>query len=134
MKITEFIVCDDIRGEMGSKFSLMGIYANDIKFSNVPDEGWPIPFKLACFIRLENSSKPQEYNFELKVMLDGTELAKASSEAPSTEMLSVLSLPIVFPLVNIPGTGDLSLEFKLRAGKKVIIEESKVIKISNLKA
>ncbi len=132
MIITDFIVCDDIRSELGSKFSLMGIYANDIKFSKVPDEAWPIAFRLSCFIRLVNSLKPKKYKFEIKVMFDGNELVQAEGEAPLSGDVTIVNLPVVFPLVNIPSTGDMSIEFKLRSGKKLIVEQKKVMKISNL--
>ena len=43
MKINSFIICDDIRSEVGNKKSLMGIYTKELVFSVTAEEAgvWP---------------------------------------------------------------------------------------------
>ncbi len=52
MKIGNFIICDDIRYEMGSKLSLMGVYADSIEFNMPPDkkDTWPKRIRLAVYV------------------------------------------------------------------------------------
>ena len=47
MKITDFIICDDVRMEIGNKISIMGIY-NDSIILSVPgaETTWPVPLRL----------------------------------------------------------------------------------------
>jgi len=53
MKITNFIVCDDIRHEEGNKISLMGVYDEVITFPVSPDkvDVWPKTLSFAVYIR-----------------------------------------------------------------------------------
>jgi len=53
MKITNDIICDDIRYEEQGKLSLMGIYEKNIIFNVTPDKKgiWPKPFSFSVFLR-----------------------------------------------------------------------------------
>lgn len=54
MKITNCIICEDIRQELGNKHSLMGIYDDSIIFRTPPDQlnNWPKSKQLSFFIRI----------------------------------------------------------------------------------
>jgi hypothetical protein len=60
MKIGAFILCDDIRYEMGSKLSLMGVYADSIEFSVPPDKKdiWPKRIRLAVYLTADLEGRP----------------------------------------------------------------------------
>lgn len=60
MKIGTFILCDDIRYEMGSKLSLMGVYADSIEFSVPPDKKdiWPKRIRLAVYMTADLEGRP----------------------------------------------------------------------------
>ncbi|MDZ7794912.1 MAG: hypothetical protein U5P10_14830 [Spirochaetia bacterium] len=59
MKIGNFILCDDIRYEVGSKLSLMGVYADSIEFSVPPDkkDTWPKRIRLAVYLTADLEGK-----------------------------------------------------------------------------
>lgn len=53
MKLDCLIVCDDVRAEIGNKFSLMGIYLERVVFqrSKGTQEVWPKQLKLGFYLR-----------------------------------------------------------------------------------
>jgi len=59
MKIGNFILCDDIRYEVGSKLSLMGVYADSIEFSVPPDkkDTWPKRIRVAVYLTADLEGK-----------------------------------------------------------------------------
>jgi hypothetical protein len=69
MKIADFIICDDIRRELGNKNTLIGVYDNLI-IQKVPNVNPVVPagLKLAFFIRIkmgkDDSVLPDSFRFE----------------------------------------------------------------------
>lgn len=53
MILDSFIVCDDIRAELGNKVSLMGLFVDQIVFLKGRDQPstWPKALKLAFYLR-----------------------------------------------------------------------------------
>jgi len=70
MKLIDFIICDDIRTELGNKFSLMGIYEDAINFNVSANESgkWPKVIRIGFFIRIktENYEVLRINKFKLK--------------------------------------------------------------------
>ena len=58
MKLIDFIICDDIRTELGNKFSLMGIYEDAINFNVSANESgkWPKVIRIGFFIRIKTEN------------------------------------------------------------------------------
>jgi hypothetical protein len=54
MKLLDFIVCDDIRNEVGNKHTLVGVYGDTIRISaqNPNKFQWPYAMRIAFFVRL----------------------------------------------------------------------------------
>lgn len=48
MKIVDFILCDDIRQELGNKVSLMGIFSDAVVLQQ--EVSWPIRMNFGVFI------------------------------------------------------------------------------------
>jgi len=76
MKIVSFLVCDDIRSEMGGKHSLIGVYSNSIEFQVTPEkkDQWPRKMKMGIYVRikLEDSDREKDINsFKCKVDYNG---------------------------------------------------------------
>ena len=79
MRLLDFVICDDIRNELGNKLSLMGVYTGTYI---IPDTivKWPFPTRFGFFIRLlaEGEQPGQEFEFhimrsgETKVKIDGS--------------------------------------------------------------
>jgi len=69
MKILAFLVCDDIRNEIGNKNSLIGVYDDRILFNVTPDRKntWPKTMKIGIFavIALEGKD-PKKFSFKMK--------------------------------------------------------------------
>jgi hypothetical protein len=66
MKLNCFLICDDIRNELGNKQSLIGVYDDVISFS-VPqtDIGkWPKVIKLGIYIKLEFEKEAEKASFQ----------------------------------------------------------------------
>ena len=64
MKLTDFIICDDIRHEEQNKKTIVGIYNDKIIFSSKSPQGikWPVQFPLAVFFRILFESKDEEFS------------------------------------------------------------------------
>jgi hypothetical protein len=84
MKLNCFLICDDIRNEVGNKHSLIGVYDDTINFSVAPSEinKWPKVMKLGVYIKAEFENEQEktsvqriglEYslNSETVVLVDG---------------------------------------------------------------
>lgn len=52
MRAMDYIICDDIRNEIGNKFSLMGVFTNDIVVSTTAP-GTPFILRLGLFARIQ---------------------------------------------------------------------------------
>ena len=66
MKITNFMICDDLRFEKDNKISLMGLYEDVIVFNvNSSNRGkWPKPFSFAILLRMQIEEKDVESGME----------------------------------------------------------------------
>ena len=69
MKLQTFLVCDDIRNEIGNKHSIIGVYDDRILFNVTPDKKgtWPKQMKLGIFAKIifENEF-PISFTFSMK--------------------------------------------------------------------
>ncbi len=59
MKINSFIICDDIRSEVGNKKSLMGLYTKELVFSVTAEEAgvWPKDLVLGMMLDFSISAE-----------------------------------------------------------------------------
>jgi hypothetical protein len=74
------LFCDDVRQEIGGKYSLIGIYRNDLIF-----EG-PFPAKLSKLCLIVNYEQPANLDLlplKLKVLLDDNEFVDAAIDLPN---------------------------------------------------
>lgn len=112
MKLLDFIVCDDIRQEIGNKPSLMGVYANNIILPPSPegDTKWPFALRLGFFVRfLRESSDTQPDVFRVEFIRDGGVFSKVEglvTAAPESDIN--LSIALVNSAFQIMGVGPIS--------------------------
>lgn len=69
MKIITFAICDDIRREIGSKHSLMGVYNGDIIFNVTPDkkDSWPKRMGIGIYAAFDlEKDKPHSFTLNMK--------------------------------------------------------------------
>ena len=115
MKLKDFIVCDDIRFELGNKFSLIGTYFSRILVGPRGDEvRLPLMLKLGVLIRLVSDDEdvlPQE--FRLRYNLNGKEAALVTGilerEVKDSQDL-ILPIVIHLPIAEF-GKLSFDLEF-----------------------
>jgi hypothetical protein len=126
MKVVSFIICDDIRREIGGKHTLVGVY-DDLNFL-IPvgkTVTWPMTIKLAFFCRLlieKTILDADKYEFYLSQ--DDQQIACLSENIalPSKIQLENINLALVINSLQIIKPGN--IDFKLRFLKnKAIIEE-----------
>jgi len=119
VKINDFIICDDVRQEVGNKFSLMGIYDEDIKIQTQKPESlvWPLPINLAIFCRVTHESVDGSVDsFEFMAVQNNMEVAKIQGGVvlQSTEK----AFPITVKMPGFPLLGEGTLKFRIKFGYK----------------
>ena len=64
MRLIDFLICDDVRQEVGNKFTLVGIYDSDIRIQVRTADAirFPLPVNLAVFLRAQ--LEPGELGFD----------------------------------------------------------------------
>jgi len=76
MEVRDFIVCDDIRQEIGRKHTIVGVYDESIEFFVPRAEAgkWPKALKLGFFIRVRFEEKDQlPDKFSLHVVFENSD-------------------------------------------------------------
>lgn len=126
MKIQDFLICDDIRQEVGNKFSLMGIYDSDIKIqARAPESlAWPLGINLALFGRFQmESTDPIFDSFEIQVQHNKHEVAKVQANLTSVSRDNPITLNTRMPGFPLPGPGELTFYVKFNQGGSTVIEK-----------
>lgn len=133
MKLKDAIFCDDIRYENNNKISLMGIYNDRILIKAAPNMtlSWPIPLRLAIYLRFIIDEKEEHPNsFEFEYLLNNNQLAILKGNMNVVKEHNFATLTVVANGIQIQ-LGDLGYRLKLFKDKKEIfsLNEPKVIKI-----
>ena len=122
MKLKDFIICDDIRTEIGNKISLMGIYNDAFNFT-VPEklaDNWPKMVHLGFFIRLGIESF-KELESIGKFVLESIQNDQINFKAEQifgdvvneNNPLSQLVISVVFDQINIHKIGEMELSLSV---------------------
>jgi len=132
MRLTDFLIADDVRHETGGKYSIMGVYGDGIKINSAQAK-WPIPFRIALFLRasLDEGEKIPD-SFSLAISMGENKIAEMNGtiSLKSKEAIGQLVLPLlIFPL-PLPGPGLISFVLKIMAGEEVLLDESRTIDFS----
>ncbi|CAG36776.1 hypothetical protein [Desulfotalea psychrophila] len=132
MKITDFIICEDIRHEVGDQYSLMGILETPMVFSQEENgENWPRRIVFCMMVRVQI---PQNGIYEsvsslsvtIKINKEETLIGKQEIE---TEKLSskdsFISSSAYAKINNIEakGPGQLSVIIRLYNSNNELLEE-----------
>ncbi len=116
LKIIGFIICDDIRQEVGSKVTLVGVYDNAIVFTPPPGKqnvSWPISMKLGFFLKIlrEEGDHVQANEFELVISRNGEEvLHKVNGRIENLLDKKIVTLYFVIPAFRLTGPGEMTVE------------------------
>jgi len=125
MKLVDFIVCDDIRQEVGGKVTLVGVYEDRLMI-NVPNPDamrWPAKLKLGFFIRLLNDgTAPAMDNFDLQVHCDKKTICRLSGPLKIKKQRGLMNLFFVNSAVRFPSEGTLSVTLLFKKSDDVVYE------------
>ncbi len=109
MILDTFLICDDIRTEIGNKHTLVGVYDDSIEFgtSNENSNQWPKATKIGFFIRvLLEESHP--YFFTLEATLnDETEKIGDGKFEGLPEQIKKINLAMVYPNFVFKSSGEM---------------------------
>jgi hypothetical protein len=131
MRLIDFIICDDIRRELGNKVSIMGIYTESINLSLPPDTKWPIPFRLGAYVRIAlDDIDPIPDKFSVKISQNDKSLAQLRGEiTPIGGPSHTITLPIVINPLPLNGLGILRLEVEVLKGNEELLAETHSIEV-----
>jgi hypothetical protein len=126
MKQVDFIICDDVRMEVGNKVSLMGIYDDQIFFAQPgpAEQIWPRPMRTGIYIKAELEGKevmPETFqiwcqNKEGSVLLLNGDVNKG---APNSRRLV---LAMTHPMVAFTeGVNELRVQFRGSSEKELAV-------------
>lgn len=109
MKVLQFIVCDDIRHEIGNKHTLVGIYSENITFAVQQDKRgeWPKTIKLAFYVLLEVSDQlPASIEIKMTGPQGALTIGKTALDTQKIQGHKRLRLAIVNNSVRFTHEGD----------------------------
>lgn len=140
MKLLNFIICDDVRSELGNKYSLIGVYDDVIEFNvpNIESNSWPKHLKLGLFAKFTTDSEEERkkiFSIKIKTKYNGIEqsLVESILNTNKTILTPKINIAIVFtPFVfdNV-GNLDFTFEFNDEAGKLITsVTPANTIKIT----
>jgi hypothetical protein len=121
MTLLNFLICDDIRNEVGNKYSIIGIYDDSINFTvPVSEKGkWPKAIKLGVFIKAKfdndvEKTKIKKYTLESIFNTNRKVLAEGVVDISSKKETKGLNISIVFGQFIFEGVGILKLRLSLK--------------------
>ncbi len=125
MKLIDFIVCDDIRQEIGGKITLVGVYEDRIMINTPSPDSvrWPIKLKLGFFIRLLNDgTAPDMDGFDLQVLCNKKIICRLSGPLQITPRQGLMNLFFVNSAVRFPAEGRLNVALIFKKGEEIVHE------------
>lgn len=124
MKLVDFLLAEDIRSELGNKHSVMGVFGDSITLSIQENARFPLPFRLASFIRLQfDDDDPEEFSFVYDIHWDSDRLAHFEGTGMKDANHSLFALPLVAAVIPLHGAGQFRCHLQLKAGDRVIFNQ-----------
>jgi len=123
MKLIDFIICDDIRQEVGGKVTLVGVYEDRIMINAPSPEAvrWPVKLKLGFFIRLLNDgTAPDMDSFDLQVLCNKKIICRLSGPLQATPRKGLMNLFFVNSAVRFPAEGLLSVALIFKKAEEIV--------------
>jgi hypothetical protein len=122
MRISDFIVCDDIRHEVGGKLSLMGVLTRDIHLQ-IPDPTAPFALRLGIFVRADvtlEEARPDTICLEIKY--NAKPIDRHIIPIDPTKIVTGLSATISIAQLVLQGFGELLFVISMRQNDSVLGE------------
>jgi hypothetical protein len=117
MNLDCFLICDDIRNEVGGKQTLVGVYGEGINF-NVPANQagkWPKAMRLGIYIRLSfdsDAEKETATRMKMEYTINGktTSIIDAPNPPRFPTNFKGMNIAVVMNQCIITGPGELQLK------------------------
>lgn len=116
MRISDFIICDDIRLEQFNKISLMGLYNDRIAIvAEKKTIKWPFVISLGLYIRIESPEEkiPSDFKFKITFLMNDKELGGLEGNGRQATS-SIAIIPAKVPQFPITEAGNLKFILSLR--------------------
>ncbi|OGJ90694.1 MAG: hypothetical protein A2487_18020 [Candidatus Raymondbacteria bacterium RifOxyC12_full_50_8] len=125
MKLLDFIICDDVRQEVGDKFTLVGMYSDVIQMhlKGVKEIKWPVAMHLAMFTRFlyeKTDEKPD--SFRIEFILEGKPLSYVEGNINLPADTGILNINSVMNPFFFTNQGVLSFIAQFKKDGKTKIE------------
>jgi hypothetical protein len=134
MKVTDFLVAEDVRNEIGNKHSVMGVLGDSITINAPAGASAPYFVRLAFYVRMElGPTDPDAFSFEFKVFSNDQDVAGLAGKGNKGPTESgFLVLPMVVNGVPVQGEGLLRFRFRVLdpSGKEeLLVAEFRPMKV-----
>jgi hypothetical protein len=130
--LLDFIVCDDVRQEVGNKVTIIGVYTDELQVQAPP--AWPVVLpKFGIYLRTTPFGDFTPKSFEMRFLHEGKQIGMATGEMGSIDPTKSNTLVVVGSPFPLPGPGELRFQLSFRAGeqtREVPIERSLRVSVS----
>ena len=111
IKLKDFIFCDDLRTEVGNKFSAMGIYGDRVRVELPKEDIKEIRLPISILARFEKlASNSKNYDFEMKIRFEEQDLAKIDGNFAFKES-AIVTIPFPRMDFQFENSGKLNINF-----------------------
>ena len=124
MKIETFLICDDIRNEIGNKNSLIGVYDQKILFNATPETSgkWPKHLKLGIYTKINfEGLKPDNFKVKSKYNENEKKLVLTGKMAAVGEN-DKMNIAMVTPNFIFEGPGGMQFSFEFYSETEELLE------------
>ena len=132
MKLLDYIVCDDVRNELGGKFSLMGVFGDSINVQVPHGVTGAIAIPITVYLRVlleERDSVPD--GFKVVIKINGKEFAGVEGTIEvSANKPNILGFVIPIRKFQVFENSTISLTATFTSGGQPIAELSPSYDIS----
>lgn len=129
IKVKDFIFCDDLRTEIGNKFSVMGIYGDRVRVELPKEDIKEIRLPISILARFERlAANAKNYDFEMKIRFEEQDLAKIDGNFAFKES-AIVTIPFPRMDFQFENSGKLHIKFVIKEGGKVALEHQESIAI-----
>lgn len=123
MKLIDFVICDDIRFEMGGKHTLVGVYSDiNIPMQKGASTKLPTVLRLSFFIRLllDKDITPDAFILEYYINNEKTSIPTINGKMEIDKNIRYLNLAFSHDKFEIKNVGKLSFKLTLFNKDKII--------------
>ena len=125
MKLLNFIICDDIRNELGNKHSLMGIYDDSIEFQVTPDNQntWPKLLRIGIYAKVKTEENEEVSRFKIRIKYNEKEtvLLDRILNLPKIKTSKKINIAFVHSAFKFENPGNIEFFLDFYNQKKELI-------------